>query len=41
MNNEKIETLENLKTYIENLSKYHQIEILKILNILFQYKFYL
>ena len=32
MNNEKIETLENLKTYIENLSKYHQIEILKILS---------
>jgi hypothetical protein len=32
MNNENIETLENLKTYIENLSKYHQIEILKILS---------
>ena len=32
MNSENIENLENIKTYIENLSKFHQIEILKILS---------
>jgi hypothetical protein len=32
MNNENSETLENMKTYIENLSKFHQVEILKILS---------
>jgi len=32
MNSENIENLENIKTYIENLSKFHQVEILKILS---------
>jgi len=32
MNNENIANLENMKTYIENLSKFHQVEILKILS---------
>jgi len=32
MNNENSANLESMKTYIENLSKFHQIEILKILS---------
>lgn len=32
MNSENIENLEKMKTYIENLSKFHQVEILKILS---------
>ena len=32
MNNENIENLESIKTFIENLNKFHQIEILKILS---------
>ena len=31
-NNETSENLEKMKTYIESLSKFHQIEILKILS---------
>lgn len=32
MNLESVEVLEDIKNRIENLNKYHQIEILKILN---------
>ena len=29
---QNIENLENMKRYIENMNKYHQVEILKILS---------